>query len=103
MKKSRAKIDDENVKVEIDFSYGKNFSVDLTNAAKTNYELVVANDELSLNELQGQSGVIAVVAANKLKTTLGDKFNVRVALQGLGELEIFSYVIYKDKVRLTRS
>ena len=97
------KIDDENVKVEIDFSYGKNFSVDLTNAAKTNYELVVANDELSLNELQGQSGVIAVVAANKLKTTLGDKFNVRVALQGLGELEIFSYVIYKDKVRLTRS
>ena len=97
------KIDDENAKVELDFSYGKNFSVDLTNATKTNYELVVANDELSLNELQGQSGVIAVKAANKLKTTLGDKFNVRVALQGLGELEIFSYVIYENKVRLTRS
>lgn len=96
-------IDDENSQVSLNFSYGKNFSVDLTFATNTNYELVVANDENSLNELQGQSGVIAVKDAQKLKTTLGSGFNVRVALQGLGELEIFSYVIFENKIRLTRS
>lgn len=96
-------VDDEKLQVSLNFSYGKNFSVDLTNATKTNYELLVANDENSLNELQGQSGVIAVKGANKLKTTLGAGFNVRVALQGLGELEIFSYVIFESNIRLTRS
>lgn len=97
-------VDDETLKVSFNFCYGKNFSVDLSFKTKTNYELVVANDEDTLiNELQGQSGVIAIKGAQKLKTTLGSGFNVRVGLGGLTELEIFSYVIFENKVRLTRS
>ena len=89
-------------KVMLNLSYGKNFSIDLTSETKTNFALCVQGVEI-LNELQGQTGIIAVKGAKKLKTALGTGFDVRVALQGLGEFELFSYAVYGDKVRLTRS
>lgn len=89
-------------KITLNLSYGKNFSIDLTSETKTNFELCVQGVEL-LNELQGQTGIIVVKGANKLKTALGTGFNVRVALQGLGAFELFSYTVYENKVRLTRS
>lgn len=89
-------------KITLDFSYGKNFCIDLTEMTKTNYELT-ANDKITLNELQGQSGIIVVKGASKLKATLGSAFNVRVALSSLTALEIFSYVIFEGQIRLARS
>lgn len=96
----------------LNFAKGKNLSIDLTNAkdssgnaySTTNlYTLKSLQDSTALKEYDGQSGCIAIKSAKFLSTTFGEPFSVRVAMQGMTELEIFSYVVFDGKIRLTRS